>query len=432
MSEFSRRRFFHLAGTLGAVASQGFRLGAQQQYPPPVALTPVFPYAGRSPVGLVKGDVRRKNVFDALAAVDREVRPAMTRKKYVLIKINNVSTTNQLAATHVDAILGILDYVAPRFKGPVVIAEASSRDTLEGFDNFKYAQVIPEFKAQKIKLVDLNREKEFEVFAIVDRNIRPVPVRLASRLMDPDAFVISAAMLKTHNAVVATGSVKNMVLGAPLHSLAGETPVFADKHLYHAMPPGREKIGVNDCHHAMIYNMAITALHMRRNWAQPGAAALLRRDEGAEELVHLVGGDARPVVADLDPHKRCVRPGSRVADLHLPAAARVSAGRVDGVGDHVEHRAVDALRIEDQLGHGLGRLPGAARPAPRWPGPAISSITSPTTPLTLAVVRSGSRSLLKVSMSITRAEILFWFFSTIFQPLPTSDSSCSVSPISIR
>ena len=94
---------------------------------------------------------------------------------------------------------------------------------MEGFDNFKYAQVIPEFKAQRIKLVDLNREKKFEMFAIVDRNIRPTPIRLAAQLMDPDAFVISIAMLKSHNAVVATGSVKNMVMGAPLHSLAGET-----------------------------------------------------------------------------------------------------------------------------------------------------------------------------------------------------------------
>jgi uncharacterized protein (DUF362 family) len=266
MNGLSRRRFFGLAGTLGAVASDGFRLSAQQKYPPPVAATPIFPYASRSPVSLVKGDVRRKNVFQALEAVDREVRPAMARKKYVLIKINNVSTTNQLAATHVDAIRGILDYVAPRFKGPVVIAEASSRDSMEGFENYKYAQVIPEFKAQRIKILDLNREKKFETFAIVDRNIRPVPVRLAAQLMDPDAFVISAAMLKTHNSVVATGSVKNMVMGAPLHSLAGETPVFADKHLYHAMPPGNEKIGVNECHHAMVYNMAITALHMRPNW----------------------------------------------------------------------------------------------------------------------------------------------------------------------
>jgi uncharacterized protein (DUF362 family) len=266
MNECSRRRFFHLAGAVGAVASEGFRLRAQQQYPAPVPLAPIFPYASRSPVSLVKGDARRKNVIDALLAVDKEIRPAMARKKYVLIKINNVSVSNQLAATHVDAIRGILDYVAPRFKGPVVIAEASARDTLEGFANYKYAQVIPEYKAQKIKLVDLNREKKYEVFAIVDRNIRPTPVKLAAQLMDPDAFVISSAMLKTHNAVVATASVKNMVMGAPLRSVTGETPVWSDKHVYHAMPPVGEQVGINDGHHAMNYNMAITALHMRRNW----------------------------------------------------------------------------------------------------------------------------------------------------------------------
>jgi len=102
MNDFSRRRFFHLAGALGAAASHGFRLNAQQQYPAPVPAPRFFPYTSRSPVSLVKGEVRRKNVLDALLAVDKEIRPAMARKKYVLIKINNVSTTNQLAATHVE------------------------------------------------------------------------------------------------------------------------------------------------------------------------------------------------------------------------------------------------------------------------------------------------------------------------------------------
>ena len=63
MNEFSRRRLFQLAGTIGAVASEGFRVSAQQQYPAPVPATPIFPYTSRSPVSLVKGDVRRKNVF---------------------------------------------------------------------------------------------------------------------------------------------------------------------------------------------------------------------------------------------------------------------------------------------------------------------------------------------------------------------------------
>jgi uncharacterized protein (DUF362 family) len=207
----------------------------------------------------VKGDNRRKNVLDALLAIDGEVKPAMARKKYVLLKVNNVNTGKQLAATHVDAIRGILDYVAPRFKGPVVIAESSSGDTLEGFDNYKYAQVIPEYKRLNIKLVDLNREQKYEVFTIVDTNIRPTAVRLAKQLQDPDAFIISAAMLKTHDSVVATGSVKNMVMGSPIHNPPTEKR-WSDKGLMHAGTIGKFNP------HAMNYNLAIVAKHLRPSW----------------------------------------------------------------------------------------------------------------------------------------------------------------------
>jgi len=49
-----------------------------------------------------------------------------------------VSTDHQPASTHVDALHGILDFLGPRFKGPVVIAESSAGFTTEGFDNFGY------------------------------------------------------------------------------------------------------------------------------------------------------------------------------------------------------------------------------------------------------------------------------------------------------
>jgi uncharacterized protein (DUF362 family) len=293
MNEYSRRNFLYLtgAGALAGAASQG-RLQGQQEIPPPVAAVPIYPNEARSPVSLLKGDDRRKNVTQALLAVDREIGPAIKRKKYVVIKINNVSTTNQLAATHVDALRGILDYLEPRIKGPVVIVESSAAETLEGFDNFKYAQVIPEYKRLQVSLVDLNRERKYEVFSIVDRNIRPIPVRLAARMFDPDAYIISSAMLKTHNAVVATMSVKNMVIGSPLHSVAGETPVWHDKRLYHAQampgaagrgaPPaggrGSGRGGPGGNFHAMNYSMAITAKKLSTNWG----AALIDGFEGME------------------------------------------------------------------------------------------------------------------------------------------------------
>ena len=243
MNDCSRRHFLYWGGAaaLAGVASKG-SLNGQQEIPPPVPATPIYPFEARSPVSLIKGDDRRKNVTEALLAVDREIGPVLKRKKYVVIKINNVAVNNQLAATHVDALRGILDYLAPRHKGQVMIVESSAVDSMQGFEFYKYAQVIPEYKRLQVRLVDLNREGKYEVFGIVDRNIRPIPIRLAARLLDPDAFIISSAMLKTHNSVVATMTVKNMAMGAPLHSVAGQTPVWHDKRLVHAMggmPGGR-------------------------------------------------------------------------------------------------------------------------------------------------------------------------------------------------
>lgn len=79
----------------------------------------MVPYTGRSTVALLKGDNRRKLVYETLLAIDEQIKPQLARKKSVVIKPNNVSTEIQLAATHADTLRGILDYIAPRFKGPI-------------------------------------------------------------------------------------------------------------------------------------------------------------------------------------------------------------------------------------------------------------------------------------------------------------------------
>jgi len=258
-TDFSRRLFL---GGSGALLAHG--LVAQSQ-PARGKEAGESPAAGSS-VSLVRGDDRRKNVHDALEAVDDQIRPALRRKKYVVIKPNNVSTVNQLAATHADALRGILDYLEPRFKGPVVIAESSAGDTMEGFENFHYDRVAAERRAQKVSLIDLNHEARYETMPLIDFDIHPEPVRLAARLLDPEAFIICAAMLKTHNTVVATLSVKNMVLGTPLHSAPKATPRWNDKRRYHT--------GIRQTH----YNMFITAQKLRPFWG----AAVIDGYEGME------------------------------------------------------------------------------------------------------------------------------------------------------
>src|ERR1039457_4473392 len=141
-TDFSRRLFL---GGSGALLAHGL-LAKSQPLPDGRGSVAHGPVA----VSLIKGDDRRKNVHDALEAIDDQIRPVLRLKKYVVIKPNNVSTVNPLAATNADALHGILDYLAPRFKGPVMIAEASAGETMEGFENFHYDRVAAERRAQHV------------------------------------------------------------------------------------------------------------------------------------------------------------------------------------------------------------------------------------------------------------------------------------------
>ncbi len=260
----SRRNFLTIVGTGGLFNYS--RLLKGQQAPAMAPLEPVTPLGGRAKVAVIHGEERRKIVRDALVAIDDQIRPRLARKKYVIVKPNGVSVRNPLATTSADAVRGILDYLAPRFKGPVVVAESSAEDTSEYYENAQYNRLVSEYGKAKLSLVDLNREAKFETIPLLDFDLHIVPVRLAARLLDPDAFIICSAVMKTHNTVVATLAVKNMVLGAPLHSAPGETPEWSDKRKYH--------VGIRQTN----YNMLLTVQKLVPNWG----AAVVDGFEGME------------------------------------------------------------------------------------------------------------------------------------------------------
>lgn len=269
----SRRRFVQAAGS--GLLLQSSLLKAERTSA--AADAPRAVPGNSSQVAVVHGDDRRKNISRALASIDSQIMAGLRGKKYVIIKPNIVITERQLAATHVDALAGILDYLEPRFHGPVVIAESSAGDSQEGFENYHYDRLSTERRGQKITLVDLNREGKYQTISLIDYDLHIVPVRLAARVLDPDAYVISSAMLKTHNTVVATMSVKNMVLGSPLHSAPGEVR-WNDKRKYHA--------GVRQTH----YNMLVTAQKLQPNW---GLAVI----DGFEGMEGAGPADGSPVLS---------------------------------------------------------------------------------------------------------------------------------------
>jgi len=295
---FPRRSLFQLAGAAALLRS---RIASAQQPPAAPGQPPAggrgrgrgpagWAYGGnpepfpeldrRTTVALTQGDDRRKNVYNALMTVDKDLQPKLKTRKYVVIKPNFVSTENQLAANHVDAVRGILDYLSERFHGPVVIAESSAGDTMRAFENFKFNALPAEYKKKQVQLIDLNREAKFERIAVLDKDLHIVPMRLAARLVDPEAFVISSAMLKTHNTAIVTLSIKNMVLGAPLHQAPNETTRWNEKRKFH--------VGLRQTH----YNMLLTAQRLAPSW---GASVI----DGYEGMEGNGPGSGTPVASRL-------------------------------------------------------------------------------------------------------------------------------------
>jgi uncharacterized protein (DUF362 family) len=238
--------------------------GGQQQAPSGQPLP--FPYSTtRAVVSIVKGDSRRKNVHDALVAIDDQVLPALKRKKYVVIKPNCVTAQAPGACTDADAVRGALDYLAPRFKGPIVVAESSAAGTTrEAFEALKYGALTTEFRSQKVSLVDMNEEERHEVINILDPNLHLIPIRLVSRLLDPDAYVLSLPVAKTHLICVVTLSVKNMVLGAPLRQIPPGTVADAKRPAFAV--PWNDKWKIHSTYRHANYNMMLVAQKLRPHW----------------------------------------------------------------------------------------------------------------------------------------------------------------------
>lgn len=184
--------------------------------------------AGPAKVSLVKGNDRRDNVFQALKKIEDQIIPAIGNKN-ILIKPNFVSTKNQLAATHVDAVRAILDFLRPHYKSQIIIGESPAfGSAFDGFQNYGYMALEKEYNA---KLLDMNQQPWQYRYVISGEGNRPTPIRIISTFFDPNLYIISAAVMKTHDRVVTTLSLKNILLGAPVSDSTSR-----DKWLMHTGP----------------------------------------------------------------------------------------------------------------------------------------------------------------------------------------------------
>jgi uncharacterized protein (DUF362 family) len=238
------------AGMLGAAAIPATDLAAYAKVLEPPryrsrgGLSLFHPLEETSNVALIKGNDRSENIYKALKLIENEVFSGIQGKQ-ILIKPNFVQTSKQLAATHVDAVKGILEFLRPHYKKEVLIGEstATKEGTFVGYKNYGYEDLV---KNYKVKLIDLNLGS-YEYRYTVGANNEPVKIRICSPFLDPNLYIISTAIMKTHGFASVTLSLKNMLLGAPMNDYK-----TSDKNNMHMGPHGEP----NDIIHFNMFHMA--------------------------------------------------------------------------------------------------------------------------------------------------------------------------------
>lgn len=163
-----------------------------------------------SKVSLVHGNNRYGNVLKALELIEDEINARVKGKKRIVIKPNFVHTTNQKAATNVEVVKAILDTITKYTNKKITLAEGTfEKPTSQGWENYGYYKLAEDYD---VEFVDLN-EDDFEFFDICDSDFKPMKIRIAKTIVDSD-YRISAAKMKTHDSVIVTLALKNMLVGS--------------------------------------------------------------------------------------------------------------------------------------------------------------------------------------------------------------------------
>ena len=210
----------------------------------------------KSTVSFSYGDNRRKLIREVLEPLEEKIRKDV-RGKQVIIKPNCVWDMNDLCATDVDALRGVLDFLKPFYKETVVVAEstASPNGTMKCFEDYKYTRLHRDYNTG---LMDLNRDSYSNVW-ILDSNRHPLDIKIIDTFLNPDNYIISLARMKTHGSVVATLALKNMVLASPLNVREGHRLYVSNQYEKAKMHQGGFK-GIN-------YNMYLIAQKVRPSLA---------------------------------------------------------------------------------------------------------------------------------------------------------------------
>lgn len=371
-----RRNALKMLG-LGSAAmlSTGFRdvLAAEPADMKPKP-KPVTGY-GNSPVSFTTGTDRHQMLFEVIKPFESEIKAGL-KKKQLVIKPNMVVTNKELCATPKEAMRALLEYLKPIYKGQIIIAESSSSvNSSDGFAFYGYTDLAKDYN---IKFVDLNSSGPGKPYYVIDRNLHLDRIEVADIFANPDYYVISICRPKTHNAVVMTGGIKNIIMAAPLNpgSVDGGRPISYKRNMHSGGPRW------------LHYNMFLLMQYIRPDFT------IIDGVEGMEGNGPIGGTpvDHRIALAGIDSvavDSMCARmmgiPLENVGYLNYCAAAgigNVDRARIDIIGDKDPDKSIIEYKMGSNITYQLEwkdplNLPSQGQRPPQQAQPAQGSQGQP-------------------------------------------------------
>jgi len=163
-------------------------------------------------ISFIKSNDRRYNIERCLSLIKSEIINGLKDAKKVVIKPNCVVDDNKLASTSIESLDAVLEFISPYTESQIILAEGSGMgDTMKAFSRYGYFSLQEKYD---LMIVDLNTD-DFEVMNILDKNCKPITIQVAKTILNSD-YLVSITPPKTHNEVVFSGGIKNVVVGSLL------------------------------------------------------------------------------------------------------------------------------------------------------------------------------------------------------------------------
>ena len=230
IKEVDRRHFLSTMAAGAAGAAAGAHLFSSEAKAKVVDTS-----QSRGRVSLVTGTDPREVAYNSLLPFKSAIETAIQNKQVVIKpNIGQVFSEDWLNASDANHIRGILDFLKLIYDRQVIIGEGTATpeaSTFTGYENFGYTALTREYNC---RLADLNDDST-SLKCIQANDLHPMPVNIIDTYIDPDVYLISAARLKNSGGVLVTLSLKNIVMGSPVHHYREKGLTWVnEKHKIHS------------------------------------------------------------------------------------------------------------------------------------------------------------------------------------------------------